>query len=117
MCIKLKGNQDVRTLYIGERRLDIIEGLAIKKYMPESLMDLVEMAMVDRHLKWTDEYIQDCIMVITYNEYVSVMYKHVPIQFDGTLMFNFTVSKHHNHRFSFPLKWKHLEFYFEKNLF
>ncbi|RRQ49817.1 hypothetical protein DZC72_04300 [Maribacter algicola] len=111
MCIKVKGNKDINTIYIGERRLDVIEGLGIKKYMPNSIMEFVLLAMDDMNLKWADEVIMDCKMVIFHYEFVSVMYKHTPINFDGTLLFNFTISNRKFHGFSFPKKWKHLDFY------
>ncbi|MFC4094851.1 hypothetical protein [Euzebyella saccharophila] len=107
----MKQNQDIRTIHIGMRTLHLIEGLTIKKYIPEDIMSNVHMALADQNMKWEDDVIAKCTMVITHGKYVSVMYEHQPIRSNGLLLFTFCQDAKKGHCFGFPKKWKHIEYY------
>ncbi len=108
---QMKKKTDVRTIYIGMRKLDLIEGLTIKKYLPEGILKRVHMAMDDQGLEWRDEIIEDCTMVISNKVHISVMYKYDALRFKGLLLFCFMDEPKHDYRFSFPLKQFHIEYY------
>ncbi|AZQ59868.1 hypothetical protein EJ994_14075 [Maribacter sp. MJ134] len=107
----MKKNTDVRTIHIGMRKLDLIEGLTIKKYLPEGILKRVHTAMDDQGMEWTDEIIEDCTMVISNTGQISIMHKYDAIRFKGLLLFCFMDEPKHDYRFSFPLKQFHIEYY------
>ncbi|MBD0851868.1 hypothetical protein [Maribacter arenosus] len=110
----MKKKTDVRTIYIGMRKLDLIEGLTIKKYLPEGILKRVHMAMDDQGMEWRDEIIEDCTMVISNKVHISVMYKYDALYFKGLLLFCFIDEPQNDYRFSFPLKQFHIEEYTKK---
>lgn len=108
---QMKKNTDVRTIYIGMRKLDLIEGLTIKKYLSDGILNRVHMAMGDQRMEWRDEIIEDCTMVISNTVHISVTYKYDALRFKGLLLFCFVDEPKHDYRFSFPLKQFHIEYY------
>ena len=104
-------NKDVRTIHIGMRKLDLIDGLTIKKYLPEGIMKYVHMAMDDQKMEWTDDTIEDCTMVVSESGICTVMYKYEPRRFNGLMLFSFTNEPQHDYRFSFTMKQFHIEYY------
>lgn len=107
----MKKNEDIRTVTIGMRTLHLIEGLAIRKYTPEAIIDNVQCAIVDQDMQWEDKVIAKCTMVIGKAGYVSMMYEHQPISFNGLLLFTFCQDPKNGHCFGFPKKENHIEFY------
>jgi len=108
-------NKDIRAIYIGERKLDLIKGLTIKKYLPEAIMKNVHMAMDNQKMEWTDDIIEDCTMVISPAGFMTIMYKYDALYFKGLMLFGFTDEPKHDYRFSFPLKQFHIEYYTRKS--
>jgi len=107
----MKPNKDIRTINIGMRTLHLIEGLTIKKYIPEAIMVNVQMALADQNMKWEDNVIVKCTMVISNGKYVSMMHEHQPIRFNGLLLFTFCQDAKNGHCFGFPKKGNHIEYY------
>ena len=107
----MKQNKDIRMVNIGIRTLHLIEGLTIKKYIRKAIMGNVHMALADQNMKWEDDVIAKCTMVITDGKYFSVIYEHQPIRFNGLLLFTFCQDAKNGHCFGFPKKWNHIEYY------
>ena len=104
-------NRDVRTVYIGMRKLDLIEGLVMNEYLPDGITKYIHMALDDQKMQWTDDVIQNCTMVISAAGYRTVMYKYDAQFCKGLMLFGFTDEPEHDYRFSFPLKQFHMEYY------
>lgn len=107
----MKRNPDIRTVTIGVRTLYLIEGLTLKKYIPEAIVPHIHMALEDQNMQWTDEVISKCVMVISHGINTSVMYEHEPIKFDGLLLFTFCMDPKNEYCFGFPKKGNHIEYY------
>ncbi len=107
----MKKNEDIRTVTIGIRTLHLIEGLTIKKYIPETILNMVHDALADQDMKWEDEVIANCTMVISHGTHVSVLYEHEPMRFNGLLLFTFCQDAKNEHCFGFPKKGNHIEYY------
>lgn len=107
----MKKNEDIRKINIGMRTLHLIEGLTIKKYIPETILDYVHYALADQDMKWEDEVIAKCTMVLSHGKHVSVLYEHEPMRFNGLLLFTFCQDAKNGHCFGFPKKGNHIEYY------
>ncbi|PKA99601.1 hypothetical protein B0O79_3315 [Flavobacteriaceae bacterium MAR_2009_75] len=107
----MKPNKGIQTFNIGMRTLHLIEGLGIKNYLPEAIMGNDHMALVDQNMKWEDDVIAKCTMIIGNGKYVSIMYEHEPIRFNGLLLFTFCQDAKNGHCFGFSKKWNHIEYY------
>lgn len=107
----MKKNPNIRTIEIGMRTLHVIEGLPMKNYIPEAIIDKIHSALADQDMEWSDVVISKSTMVIGSRGHVSVLYKHEPIRFNGLLLFTFCQDSKNEHCFGFSKKGNHIEYY------
>ena len=88
---------------------DIVQGVAIKEFIPEPVLPHLEASCKGYGLDW-ESIIEECILYIKPDRDCTIMYQVGEWVFSGKMLLTFSLNPEFNHIVSYPNKGLFLEY-------